>query len=360
MDNIFRDQIILITGAAGSVGQELIRQLLPFKPAEIRALDNNESELFLMSDHYRKQSNFTAYFGDVRDILKISAVARGADMIFHCAALKHVYFSEYNPFDAVQTNILGVQNIIQASIANEVKRVIFTSSDKAVNPTNVMGTSKLMGERLITAANVVNHNKKQRFSSVRFGNVLGSRGSVLPIFAEQIKKGGPVTVTDPGMTRFIMSLERAAELVLQGAILARGGEVMVTKMNVISIMDLAQVMIELLAPYFRHHPTKLAIELIGAKPGEKMYEELMSTEEVGRTIELAEMFVVLPAFRAIYRDIDYTYPGALGKRVDHPYNSSQEEKLDRNELKTFLINNHLLPLDFSPVEKDHRLAVCES
>ncbi len=360
MDNIFRDQIIVITGAAGSIGQELVRQLLPFLPGEIRALDNNESELFLMSERYRNQANFTAYLGDVRDVHKISAVARGAEMVFHCAALKHVYLSEYNPFDAVQTNILGVQNIIQASIANEVKRVIFTSSDKAVNPTNVMGTSKLMGERLFSAANVVNHDKNQRFSSVRFGNVLGSRGSVLPIFTEQIQKGGPVTVTDPGMTRFIMSLQRAAQLVLEGAILARGGEVMITKMHVISIMDLAQVLIELLAPCFGHDPATIGIELIGAKPGEKMYEELMSAEEVGRSLELAEMFVVVPAFRAIYRNIDYTYPGASSKRVDRPYNSSQEEILAKEELKTFLINNHLLPPGLCLAEEGHRLAICES
>jgi FlaA1/EpsC-like NDP-sugar epimerase len=359
MDNIFHDQVILITGAAGSVGQELVRQVLPFLPAEVRALDNNESELFLMSDRYRDQGNFNAYFGDVRDVDKVTGVARGVDMIFHCAALKHVYFSEYNPFEAVQTNILGVQNIIQAAITNAVKRVIFTSSDKAVNPTNVMGTSKLMGERLITAANVMNYNKQQRFSSVRFGNVLGSRGSVLPIFMDQIKKGGPVTVTDPGMTRFIMSLERAAQLVLEGAILARGGEVLVTKMSAIAIMDLAAVMIELVAPYYGHDPAQVGIEFIGVKPGEKRYEELMSAEEVGRSLELEEMFVVVPAFRGIYRNIDYTYPGASGKGVDRLYNSSQEGTLARNDLKTFLTNNQLLPPEIFPAATGYKLAACE-
>jgi FlaA1/EpsC-like NDP-sugar epimerase len=361
MDNIFRDQVILITGAAGSVGQELVRQLLPLLPAEVRALDNNESELFLMGERYRDQVNFTAFLGDVRDVLKVSAVARGVDMIFHCAALKHVYLSEYNPVEAVHTNILGVQNIVEASINNRVKRVIFTSSDKAVNPTNVMGTSKLMGERLITAANVVNHDSKQCFSSVRFGNVLGSRGSVLPIFIEQIKKGGPVTVTDPGMTRFIMSLSRAAQLVLEGAVLSRGGEVLVTKMQAISIMDLAQVMVELLAPAYGHEPAEVRIESIGAKPGEKMYEELLSTEEVGRSLELEEMFVVLPAFRAIYRDIDYTYPGTSGKRVNHPYNSSQEPRMSKNQLAAFIINNQLLPEDFGRSAKfNHKVAECGS
>jgi FlaA1/EpsC-like NDP-sugar epimerase len=359
LDNIFRDQVILVTGAAGSVGQELVRQLLPLLPAELRLLDNNESELFLMNERYRDQWNFTAYFGDVRDAQKVSAVARGADMIFHCAALKHVFLSEYNPFDAVQTNILGLQNIIQAAIAHEVKRVIFTSSDKAVNPTNVMGTSKLMGERLITAANVVNNNKRQCFSNVRFGNVLGSRGSVLPIFLEQIAAGGPVTVTDPGMTRFIMSLERAAQLVLEAAVLARGGEVLVTKMKVIAIMDLAKVMIELLAPYYGHNPAAIDIKIIGAKPGEKMYEELMSAEEVGRSLELEEMFVVVPAFRAIYRNIDYAYPGSLGARVDRPYNSSQEPTMSPGEIKAFLISYRLLPAEVLAAEDQVKETACE-
>jgi FlaA1/EpsC-like NDP-sugar epimerase len=359
MDNVFRDKCIMVTGAAGSVGQELVRQLIALWPAEIRLLDNNESELFLMRERYRTQTNVTAYLGDVRDLPKISAVARGADMIFHCAALKHVYLSEYNPFEAVQTNILGVQNILQSAIDQRVERVIFTSSDKAVNPTNVMGTSKLMGERLISAANVVNKSQGQRFSSVRFGNVVGSRGSVLPIFMEQIKKGGPVTVTDPGMSRFIMSLERAAQLVLQGAVLARGGEVMVTKMRTLAIQELAQVMIELLAPYYGHNPAEVRIEIIGAKPGEKMYEELISQEEVNRTIELKEMYVVLPAFGAIYQNIIYNYPEESQNAIDCPYNSAKETPMNRAEIKDFLLTNGLLPAEIK-LSQAPREAACAS
>ncbi|MBU4447033.1 MAG: polysaccharide biosynthesis protein [Proteobacteria bacterium] len=355
---MFRDQVILVTGAAGSIGQELVRQLLSFCPAEIRILDNNESALFLMSEKHRPQNNVTAYIGDVRDYQKVSSVANGTDMIFHCAALKHVYLSEYNPFDAVQTNILGVQNIVQAGINLGIKRVIFTSSDKAVNPTNVMGTTKLMGERLITAANIVNRIDKQRFSSVRFGNVIGSRGSVFSIFHEQIKNGGPVTITDPRMTRFIMSLEQAAKLVLEGAILARGGEVLVTKMEALSIMDLAQAMIELIAPYYNRDPMSIKTTVIGAKPGEKMYEELLSSEEMQRSIELEEMFVVLPAFRAIYRNIDYSYPGSNGEPVSRPYNSAQESTMSRENIKKFLINNKLLPMEASP--NAERAAICAS
>ena len=343
MDNIFRNQVIIITGCAGSVGKELVRQLLPLMPAEIRLFDNNETALFLMNEIYTHQGNVTAFLGDIRDSQKVSSVCSGGDLIFHCAAFKHVFFSEYNPFEAVQTNILGTKNIIEAAISNAVNRVIFTSSDKAVNPTSVMGTSKLMGERLISAANIVTKNRNQRYSSIRFGNIIGSRGSVYQVFQEQIRKGGPVTVTEPEMTRFIMSLQRAAQLVLEGAVLARGGEVIVTKMQVISIMDLAQVMIEVLAPYYGHDPAKVEIKLIGSKPGEKMYEELLSYDELNRSLELKKMFVVLPAFRAIYREIDYTYPDTTGQPINRPYNSSLEPAISQVEIKKFLFANKLLP-----------------
>ena len=175
----------------------------------------------------------------------------GINLVFHTAAFKHVILCERSPFEAVQTNIIGIQNIIQAAIANQVARLIFTSSDKAVNPTNVMGTSKLMGERLMTAANGNACGNCQIFASTRFGNVLGSRGSVIPIFREQIKMGGPVTLTDPEMTRFIMSIKQAVQLVIDSAFLAQGGEVFVTKMPVIRIQDLAEVMINELAPNFQ-------------------------------------------------------------------------------------------------------------
>src|SRR6266508_421306 len=214
MDEYYKNKRVLITGAAGTVGKEVVRQLYALNPAEIRALDNNETELYFLMEAYRG-TNVFCFLGDVRDEEKIEKHAQDVDVIIHCAAFKHVILCEYNPFDAVQTNIVGVENIIRAAQACGVGNVLFTSSDKAVNPTNVMGTSKLMGERLITAANALANNKKTIFSSTRFGNVIGSRGSVAPIFMRQIMNGGPVTITDMCMTRFVMTIEESAKFVLK-------------------------------------------------------------------------------------------------------------------------------------------------
>jgi FlaA1/EpsC-like NDP-sugar epimerase len=232
--------------------------------------------------------------------------------------------------------------VIEAAKQCGVERVIFTSSDKAVNPTNVMGTTKLMGERIMTAANCAGKGHETVFASTRFGNVLGSRGSVIPIFREQIRKGGPVTLTDRNMTRFIMSIKEATNLVIDSSTFAKGGEIFVTKMPVIRIEDLAQVMIDQLAPAYGHKPENIEITTIGVKPGEKLYEELMSDEETGRTWELEKYFAVLPSYRSLYREIDYQYPDAISKTVDNPYHSANEPALSRVELADFLKKNGLL------------------
>jgi FlaA1/EpsC-like NDP-sugar epimerase len=253
-----------------------------------------------------------------------------------------VIFCEKSPYESVQTNINGVQNIISAALENQVGRVIFTSSDKAVNPTSVMGTSKLMGERLITAANYQSQKNKIIFSSTRFGNVLGSSGSVIPIFMEQIKRGGPVTITDKEMSRFIMSISQAVRLVIESANLAKGGEVFITKMPVIRIADLAQVMIEELAPQHGFAPEDIDVTYIGAKPGEKLYEELMSSEETRRSVELTKYFCVLPAFRDIYKRISYEYDNIVARTVTNPYVSAAEEPFNREQLREFLRQYKLL------------------
>lgn len=347
---------ILITGSCGTIGRGLVNQILKDKKykGEVICFDNNESQLFFQEQEFINDKRVKVVFGDIRDNQRIKDVSQGVDLIYHTAALKHVAICEKSPMEPVQSNILGVNNLIQASIKNKIKKVIFTSSDKAVNPTNVMGTSKLMGERLITAANSNKRSGSTIFASTRFGNVLGSNGSVIPIFRKQIEKGGPVTLTNIEMTRFIMSIEDAVKLVVKSAEIAKGGEVFVTKMPVIRILDLAQVMIKELAPKFGYKPSSIKITQIGSKPGEKMYEELMSHEETRRSLELKDFFAVLPAFRGFYKKINYNYKEKKYKKINKPYISDMEPKMSHKELGKFLKNNNLLSYPKKNKEPDKR------
>ena len=341
----FEDKSILVTGACGTIGAELTKQLLKggiYAPRELIGIDNNESALFFLDQRYLDDPRAHFYVADIRDRDALIELMKGVDIVFHAAALKHVILCEKSPDQAVQTNIAGVQNIIAAANANHVEKVIFTSSDKAVNPTNVMGTSKLMGERLMTAANSNKRHGGPVFASTRFGNVLGSNGSVIPIFHEQIAKGGPVTLTSQCMTRFIMSIQESVRLVLDSAEMAKGGEVFVTKMPTVRIADLAAAMIEELAPRYGKTPDQIAVTEIGVKPGEKLYEELMNHEETRRTIELESYFSVLPAFRGVVFDVDYSYPNTVCCEVSKPYVSNEEVPLTKDQIKVFLRDNNLL------------------
>jgi FlaA1/EpsC-like NDP-sugar epimerase len=334
---------VLVTGVCGTVGGELLRQLAQTDCAHITGIDNVETELFFLDQAYGSNSRVELFLCDLRDRSAVMRNCRGIDVVLHAAALKHVVLCERSPRDAVATNIEGVMNVIDAAEAHEVRRLLFTSSDKAVNPTNVMGTTKLMGERLITAANA--HRRKEHdtiFASTRFGNVLGSRGSVIPLFKRQIANGGPVTLTHGDMTRFIMTLEDAVSLVLQSAFMARGGEVFVTKMPVVRISDLAAVMIESLAPQNGFRAADIRVEVVGVKPGEKMYEELLSEEEVRRTVELENFFAVTPAFKGVYHAIQYDYQNLVSGKITRPYNSSVESALTKDELAAYLDRHSLL------------------
>ncbi|MBL4903751.1 MAG: polysaccharide biosynthesis protein [Desulfocapsa sp.] len=340
--NNLKGKRVVVTGACGTIGKELVEQLLAnHEVEELIGLDNNESELFHL-DQKHLGDNASFFLADIRDRYKLTRKMKHMQVVFHTAAFKHVILCERSPFEAAQTNITGVQNVITAAMDNNAERVIFTSSDKAVNPTNVMGTSKLMGERLIAAANSSLRGKGPVLSSTRFGNVLGSSGSVIPIFKKQISQGGPVTLTDPEMTRFIMSISEAVKLVIESADLACGGEVFITKMPIIRIQELAEVMIEDLAGQYGYSPEKIQIEVIGAKPGEKMYEELMNIEETRRAIELDRYFAVPPAFRSLYQNINYEYSDIISTEVTNPYNSSNEKPLNKEEIRAFLIKNKLL------------------
>jgi FlaA1/EpsC-like NDP-sugar epimerase len=336
---------ILVTGSCGTIGSELVRQLLTetsHRPSEVVGIDNNESGLFFQAQAYSAVSRARFFLADIRDRDKLVHASRGIDIVFHAAALKHVELCERSPMEAVQTNVFGVQNLIQAAEFNGVEKVIFMSTDKAVNPTNVMGTSKLMGERLLTAANCNRRGAGPILSSTRFGNVLGSRGSVIQVFRDQIANGGPVTLTDRRMTRFIMSIAHSVKLAINSSELSRGGEVIVTKMPAIRISDLADVMVDTIAPRFGRQPSAIRIEEIGAKPGEKLFEELISGEEIGRALELDDYFVVLPAFKSLYRHITYEYPGIRSSKIESAYNSAQVSPLGKSELKVFLTKTGLL------------------
>lgn len=334
---------ILITGSGGTIGQALVEKLLQAdKKIALICLDNNESGLFFQEIKYKNNDRVRVILGDIRDIDQLNWAMDDVDVVYHTAAYKHVVMCERSPMEAVNTNILGVNNVIKASINAGVEKVMFTSSDKAVNPTNVMGTSKLMGERLITSANNLAGKSRTVFASTRFGNVLGSNGSVIEIFKEQIRNKKPVTVTHESMTRFVMSIDEAISLLIHSCDLARGGEVFVTKMPVIKIKDLAEVMIAELAPHYGYNKEDIPIEIIGPKPGEKMYEELMTVEESGRAVELDNYFVLLPAFRNLYKNITYDFPDQSNSSVNTPYISAEEKIEDKNSIKEILIKSGLL------------------
>lgn len=334
----FGDKTVMVTGSCGTVGTELVRQLVQSPAKQIVCIDNNESELFFQIEQYKNTNKVLGYLADVRDRESLQLRMRGVDVVLHAAALKHVGLCEASPNQAIQTNITGTQNIIDAALRNGVQRVLFTSSDKAVNPTNVMGTSKLMGERLITAAAEIYSNsgiidsKNTVFASTRFGNVLGSRGSVVPLFKRQIESGGPITLTDPAMTRFVMTLSQAVALVLESVWIAKGGEVLVPKMPVARISDLAVVM--------RNHiksSKEVKITTIGSKPGEKLYEELMNEEEVRRAYEHENFIIILSAFADISNP-KYQYL-ANSPRVTRPYNSSIEPALEQATLFQYVLES---------------------
>jgi len=248
---------------------------------------------------------------------RLNRAFEGVDIIFHAAALKHVPLCEFNPFDAVKTNVVGTQNVLEAAINCDVAKVILVSTDKAVNPINVMGATKLLAERLALSANFYATNSRTIFSAVRFGNVLNSRGSVIPLFEKQIKNGGPVTITDPNMTRFIMGIDDAADLILKSGEKAEGGEVFILKMPAVKITDLAKGMIEVLAPRFGFE--NIDIEFIGKRIGEKLYEELMTEDEMIFSREEEELFI-------LSKDI-------VNNENDFIYNSDFVEHLSKDEIK---------------------------
>ncbi len=291
-------QTVCVTGGTGSIGSEIVRQLLRYDPAIIRIVSRDEYKQSLLRREFQNHDNLRYLLGDVRDVDRLYRAFDGVDLVFHAAALKRVESTEYDPMESIKTNVLGTQNVIVAALESTVKRVVNVSTDKAVNVTCTMGATKLLAERLVGWATFYRRKPFKPFCSVRFGNVLDSRGSVMPLWREQIQRGGPVTLTSRKMRRFFMTVPNAARLVLSAAALAEGGEIFVWRMKSVQISDLCEVMIEELAPQFGHDPKAIEIKTVGITPGEKLDEDLLTPSEAQRTIRLnKDLSVVLPARR---------------------------------------------------------------
>jgi UDP-N-acetylglucosamine 4,6-dehydratase len=318
MESTYKDKVILVTGGSGSIGSEIVKKLLEHKPETIRVLDNNETALFELEEKLNSYKIRT-FVGDVRDKDRLERAFENVDILFHAAALKHVPLCEFNPFDAVKTNVLGTQNVLDAALDQNVGKVIVISTDKAVNPVNVMGATKLLSERLTISANHYRGNRKTAFSCVRFGNVLNSRGSIIPIFRKQIMNGGPVTITDSKMSRFIMHIPDSADLILTAGYLAKGGEIFILKMPAVKIVDLADVMIKDLAPKYGYEPEEISVEFIGKRPGEKMYEELVTEDEAFYVEDKGNLFILNPTNKINSSSLNY--------------NSDSVEKLSKREIR---------------------------
>jgi FlaA1/EpsC-like NDP-sugar epimerase len=287
-------------------------------------LDNNETALFELEEELNSDK-LRIFYGDVRDKDRLKRAFDNVNIIFHAGALKHVPLCEFNPFDAIKTNIIGTQNVLDVALDRDVEKVIFVSTDKAVNPINVMGASKLLAERLTISSNFYSGDKDTVFSCVRFGNVLNSRGSVIPVFKNQIKNGGPVKITDKEMTRFIMGIPEAVKLILKAGKQAKGQEIFILKMQAANIMDLAEVMIENLSEIYGYSPQEIEIEIIGKRIGEKMYEELMTADESLYAIDSDGLYV-----------LNSNYQENINNGIE--YNSDNVKLLSKNEIKDIIMD----------------------
>lgn len=296
---MFNNQIILVTGGTGSWGHELVKQLLTYKPKEIRIFSRNESNQFKMKQEFDNNPKLRFLIGDIKEKDTLIEACQGVDYIFHLAALKHVPVCEEQPIEALKTNVNGTKNVIDAAIQCNVHKVVYISTDKASNPVNFYGMTKAMGERLIIHANTF--NTKTRFVCIRGGNVLGTNGSVIHIFKKQIKEKGKIGITDVEMTRFFLAIEDAIKLVFKAVSESIGGEIFVMKMPSCKIMDLADVLVN------SSHTENIEFEILGIRPGEKIHELLISEYEAKQTISYDEKyFVILPSVPPKYLNEHYS------------------------------------------------------
>jgi UDP-N-acetylglucosamine 4,6-dehydratase len=314
---MFDGKTILITGGTGSFGKKFVKTILErYSPKRVIVYSRDELKQFEMAAEYNA-SCMRYFIGDARDADRLNKAMDGVDFVVHAAALKHVPIAEYNPMECIKTNINGAQNVIDAALTNGVEKVVALSTDKAANPINLYGATKLASDKLFVAANNIKGSKKTSFSVVRYGNVVGSRGSVVPFFKKLVDDGAKeIPITDARMTRFWITLEEGVEFVLSSFERMQGGEIFVPKIPSMRVVDLALA----LAPNL---PTKI----IGIRPGEKLHEIMCPADDSHRTIEFNDHFVIEPTIKFTDTELDYrTNPlGESGKRVEEGFEYSSEK-----------------------------------
>lgn len=326
---MFKDKVLLITGGTGSFGNAVLRRFLKTDIGEIRIFSRDEKK----QDDMRKVYNnpkLKFYIGDVRDYNSVMDVMRGVDFVFHAAALKQVPSCEFYPVQAVYTNILGTENVLNAVIASKVKKVVCLSTDKAAYPINAMGMSKALMEKVIVAKGRNINEEDTTICLTRYGNVMASRGSVIPLFIDQVRNGKPITITDPNMTRFMMSLDQAVDLVLFAFKNGKNGDLFIQKSPAATIEVLAHAMKDILGK------PEHEVKIIGTRHGEKLYEVLMTKEEKVRAIDMGEYFRV----PADGRDLNYSKYFEDGQEVitqADEYNSHNTYRLNEEELKKMIL-----------------------
>ena len=331
--NIFKKKSILITGGTGSFGKSFLSYLLKnsFPFSRIIIFSRDEFKQFELSKLFpeNKFPNIRLFIGDVRDKSRLELALNDVDYVIHAAALKHVPIAEYNPFEAIKTNIIGSQNLIEACLTSNVKKVIALSTDKAAAPLNLYGATKLCSEKLFVAANNIKGKKDITFSVLRYGNVLGSRGSVIPEFFKQ-KESGKLFITHEEMTRFSISLDQCVNMALFSLSNSIGGEIFVPKISSFKIVDLAKV----IAPYGK-------LKFIGIRPGEKIYEELITMAESANVIESKNYYLILPSFD---KKFSYYLNNKEWKKVikNFSYNSSNCLILSKTQIKSLLKENRFI------------------
>lgn len=329
---MFKDKVLMITGGTGSFGNTILKRFSLTDVSEIRIFSRDEKKQEEMRIAMNNDK-LKFYIGDVRDYDSISQAMRGVDYVFHAAALKQVPSCEFYPMEAVRTNVMGTENVMNAATANGVKRMIVLSTDKAVYPINAMGISKAMAEKLMVAKARMYREGETVFCATRYGNVMASRGSVIPLFVSQIKQGKPLTVTDPNMTRFLMSLEDSVDLVLYAYEHGQQGDIFVQKAPASTVADLAQALTEIFAK-------DNEVRIIGTRHGEKLYESLISREEMAHAKDNGSYYRIL----ADNRDLNYAkYFSEGDEKISHfdDYTSHNTHRLNVEQVKALL-----LKLDF--------------